>query len=470
LTERNANPVIENWLSTVAYSHSNSAGTRRGYTDSFYKFLEHSKKTPEQILKDYEEMEDKRFKQHYSPIIMSFILKLQNEGYSSGSQQHAINTVKSFFKYNSLPLNYIPSGHKCVMFHNRDIIKEEIEEIIKDAEKREKAFYVLMVQSGLRPNEICNLRIENLEELLTENTPIPCLIKVFQDQTKGQYSEYFTFAGQESIYYLKEYLKTRNQPLKPEDYLFIKEDNETPINTDLISHTFRRTVVKLKSQNILNFKNKKSEKSNRNEIRLYNLRKYFRNKAGAGQDYVNFWMGHSLGVDGHYFSKTDTEQHRKIYKQTAMLNLRIGGKSPNQTEQTIIELQNKLTSQEKELRELKAASNQIQELKQELSKQQEYITKLTSVLYSVIDPKNKELEMQEQENYAEHQRRLKLTGKQRKIEDETLEKGLKSLENALEGSPDKVEQLDWEGAYNSLLKRISQLEALNSKEKKKGAG
>jgi hypothetical protein len=86
-----------------------------------------------------------------------------------------------------------------------------------------------MVQSGLRPNEICNLRIESLENLLDENPPVPNLIKIPQEDTKGKYSEYFTFCGKESINYLKEYIKRRSN-LTPEAYLFTKEDNETQID------------------------------------------------------------------------------------------------------------------------------------------------------------------------------------------------------------------------------------------------
>jgi integrase len=358
-TEQPLNPIIENWLSTIAYSHSNSLNTRTGYIYNIQRFFDHAKKTPDQVLLDYEQMDEKQFKRLYSTFVMSFIVKLRGDGYAPSSQQYPINVVKSFFKYNNLPLNYIPNGHKMILYHNRDITKEEIEEIIKVSEPREKAFYVLMVQSGLRPNEICNLRIENLERLLDEYTPIPCLIKIDQNQTKGQYSEYFTFTGQESIYYLKEYLKRRIQPLKPEDYLFTKEDSKTQIDTDLISHTFRRTVTKLKSQKVIDFKNKKGEKSNRNELRLYNLRKYFRNHADAGHDYVNFWMGHSLGVDDHYFSRTDVEQHRKKYREHSIPNLRIENKTPNQTEQTIIKLENenkelkeKLSDQQKQIDEI----------------------------------------------------------------------------------------------------------------------
>jgi integrase len=464
------NPIIENWLSTVAYSHSNSENTRIGYIYHIQRFLNHVGKMPEQILEDYEKMDDKQFKRYYSPQIMSLIVKLQKEGYAPSSQSFAINAVKSFFKYNDLPLNYIPTGHKFVVFHNRDITKVEIEEIIKIAEPREKAFYVLMVQSGLRPNEICNLRIENLEELLTENTQIPCLIRIPQEQTKGKYSEYFTFAGKESIYYIKEYLKRRTQPLNPGDYLFTKEDNKTSVDTDLISHMFRRTVNKLKSQKLLDFKNRKGEKTNRNEIRLYNLRKYFRNKAGAGQDYVNFWMGHTLGVDDHYFSKTDIEQHRRIYKETAMYNLRISEKSPSQTEQTIIELQNKLFVQEKELKELKSSTNQIQELKEELAKQQAYINKLTSLVRSTIDKNNKEPELEAQEEHEEHERKLKMTEEARKVEEIDFEEAMKSYEEYRQnsGTGTKIQHLDWESAFKLLSNRLKQLEELNTKEKKQG--
>ncbi len=59
-------------------------------------------------------------------------------------------------------------------------------------------------------------------------------------------------------------------------------------------------------------------------VRLYSLRKFFRKCAGhAGQDYVKFWMGHSLGgVDSAYFSR-DPEHHRKIYQEKAAPHLYI---------------------------------------------------------------------------------------------------------------------------------------------------
>lgn len=368
----------------------------------------------------------------------------------------------------SLPLNFLPSGRQYTVFHNRDITKEEIEAIIKDAQPREKGYYALMAQSGLRPNEISNLKIGDLENFLEEKTPIPCLITTRQEATKGKYKPYFTFAGQETITFIKEYFKREHRrELTPEDYLFTKDDGKTKTDSDLISHIFRRTVVKLNNQKVLNFANKKSEKTNRNELRLYNLRKYFRNHAGqAGTDFVNFWMGHSLGIDEHYFSQTDIASHRKQYQEKAMPNLRIDTKTPDQNEITITELQNKLLIREKEFNEFKSSSNQ------KFANQQDYISKLSSLVYSLVDQKDKEPELQEQENYDEYQRRTKQTPEQRKTEDKDLEKGLKLFEKSREnnGENTKVEHFDYESAFNALLKRVAQLEAMNSEDKQKGKG
>jgi integrase len=337
---------VEMWLDSVDRSHSNSRHTRIGYLQLFVEFLSYVGTTAEQILNDYDVMDEKQFKRKYTPIINSYVASKAKANYAPSSQLKALSAVKSFFKYNSLPLNFIPTVNPMVVFHNRDITKEEIEEIVRNSQPREKAFYALMVQSGLRPNEICNLKVEDFEQLLSGNTPIPCLIQIRQEATKGKYSSYFSFAGKEAIDYIKEYFKRDNRTVTLESYVFTKDDGESQTDTDLISHLFRRTVTRLKKEHKLNFKNKESEIANRNELRLYNLRKYFRNHAGqAGQDYVNFWMGHSLGVDGHYFSGTDTEMHRNKYIEKAMPNLRIEEKAPGENEQVIITLQKELKSQ-----------------------------------------------------------------------------------------------------------------------------
>lgn len=356
--------LIETWLTTMGASHSDSESTKLGYTKDFKRFLEFAQTSPEEIMADYRQNDvidgnqiirkrEQVIQEHTQAIIL-FMAKLKKEGYLPASIQNAVHAIRSFYKYNNLPLGHIEVGKQRVILHNRDITKEEIDEIIRVAQPREKAFYSLMVQTGLRPQTLCLLKIGDIEGITEENAQIPTLIKVSEEQTKGQYGSYWSFAGRESIIFLKEYLKRRNQPFNPDEYLFTHDkENADPINTDIISHLFRRTITKLKKEGVIDFKNKESAKANRNELRLYNLRKYFRNHAGSGFDYVNFWMGHiaKLGVDSHYFStddnKANIEKHRQIYADSALKNLRIEAKTPNQNEEIVEDLRKQIADRDK---------------------------------------------------------------------------------------------------------------------------
>ena len=335
------------------------------------------------------------------------------------------------------------------MFHNRDITKEEIEAIIKDAQPREKAYYALMTQSGLRPNEVSNLKIGDLENLLGEITPIPCLVKIRQDVTKRKYKPYFTFIGQETITFIKEYFKRENRTsLTPEDYLFTKDDGKTKTNSDLISHIFRRTVEKLKKQKVLNFNNKEGEKANRNELRLYNLRKYFRNHAGkAGTDYVNFWIGHSLGIDEHYFSQINIPDLRKQYQEIAMKNLRIDTKTPDQNEDTI----SKLEQQNRELRD------RLEKIEKTLFPNQQNIE------YERYLTEHPEQAEWEEKQMQEHLKWGKEHPEEGKHQQEQSDKDFKDHEKYLTEHP---EQAEWEEKQMEEMIKIHQEERLAELEEK----
>lgn len=363
--------IMENWLSTVAYSHSNSEQTRAVYTVQFQKFLDFVQKTPEQIVKEYERSSDRKFKRIYAQYLMAIIRELQGRRYAPSSVNSVINVVRSFFKYNDLPLGFIPSGSNLIEFHNRDIEKSEILEVLRLANIRDRAFFCILTQSGLRPSTIAKLKIKDMEKILEHDTPIPCKITVQQENTKGMYSEYFSFIGEESVSHLKDYLNTKGKVLTEEDYVFSKfgkEHKEKPLDAGILTHMFERIVKRLRDGKVLEFKTSRKEMDvetkthkplrdhiSRSDIRLYNLRKYFRKHAGqAGPDYVNYWMGHTsvLGVDLHYFSK-DVELHRKIYREKAMPHLRLETATASESEMAISELVTRLSQKDSEIKELK---------------------------------------------------------------------------------------------------------------------
>jgi hypothetical protein len=97
---------------------------------------------------------------------------------------------------------------------------------------------------------------------------------------------------------------------------------------------------------VLEFEVRKNKPS---ELRLYNLRKFFKKFASqAGSDFVSFWFGHtsSLGVDLHYITR-DLEHHRRLYATKAMPHLGIETPIHIETDKAISTLE----QENKELKE-----------------------------------------------------------------------------------------------------------------------
>lgn len=360
--------LVENWLNTVAYSHSNSQQTRAMYAGNLQRFLGFIGMTAERVCREYDRLSERKFKHKYAQYIMAFISELQKKDYAPATVTASIHAIRSFFKYSDLPLGFVPSGSNLVIFHNKDIQHREILQILQVSSPREKAFYTMMAQSGLRPCSLTALRLRDVDGILDDKTPVPCKITVKIENTKGKYGEYFTFMGSESIQYVKDYLKTRSKELTPESYLFTMQGKEQPVDPAIFSHLFNKTVKRLRENKILDFQTTKKEiyvesrthkhlrsYISRSEVRLYNLRKFFRKYAGqAGLDYVNYWMGHlsSQGSDLHYMTK-DVEHHREVYAEKAMPFLRLGTATPSESERQIEDLRQELSHRDEEIRSLR---------------------------------------------------------------------------------------------------------------------
>ena len=340
------NPV-DSWLDNVAYSHSRNANTGYHYRHSLKMFCGFIEKTPEQILEEYEESSDRDFKRKYASYVRALISSLGPK-YAVGTVSEIVVAIRSFFKYNDLPLGHVPSARRKVTYHNRDITKGEIAEILSISAVRDRAFFCVMAQSGLRPKTLCVLKLRHIQPDFDKSV-VPCKIEVPQELAKGEYHAFFTFMGEEALNHLRDYLKTRGK-MNLEDYLFTLHGKDAEMSPKSLSHSFRNKITKLKRKGIMDFR--EDQKGKPSDVRLYNLRKFFRKQAGhAGLDYVNFWMGHSLGVDEHYFSR-DPEMHRKQYAEKAMPFLRIKEDTPSETEQTIMELSSKLAERDSQFEEL----------------------------------------------------------------------------------------------------------------------
>ena len=337
-------------MANVAVSHSGSISTELSYRRAFKSFCLYAGTSPSELLRDYDGSSEKVFKRRWGAVVKQWIAQLSGEGLSRGTIQTYAAVVRSFFKYNDLPLGYVPVGRPIVTFHNRDISKAEIQTIVNMSRPRERAFFVMMMQSGLRPKTLCQLRFKHvLPDYQVRR--VPCRVVVPQELAKGKFGRYFTFMGEEAVELLSNYLATRGR-LQGGDYLFTcYGKSDKPAARRSLSQIFVRNLEVLKANGHIDFDQPVAGKPR--ELRLYCLRKYFRNNASkAGRDFVSFWMGHSMGVDEHYWSREGIEKNRQRYSESALPFLRLEQPTPLETEEAIADLRAKLKEQNLILEEL----------------------------------------------------------------------------------------------------------------------
>lgn len=343
--------VVQAWLDNVAYSHSKNVNTGLQYRFGFGQFCKFIGKTPQEIVNEYEGSDEKQFRRKYAQLLRAHIAELSREGFAPNTIDSRIGAIKSFFKYNDLALAYVPTAKTHVVFHNRDITKDEIQNILQVSDPRDKAFFCIMAQSGLRPETLCNIRLKHIEPDFSKEI-IPCKVDVPEDLAKGEYHAYFTFIGEESINYLKAYL-TRRPKVTVQSYLFTNHGRETQANPKSFSRIFARTIQKLKEKGTMDYEFRGNRKPS--EIRLYNLRKYFKKHAGQmGSEESEFLMGHKQGVRDHYLP-TDPEHYRQLYKEKAMPFLRLETATATEHDKIIQEYVQKVEALEEKVKVLEAS-------------------------------------------------------------------------------------------------------------------
>jgi integrase len=310
--------AIETWLRNVACSHSDSEGTAREYREILTAFCKFIEATPQEIMDEYEKSDERAFKRKFAEYLRAWIAELSKTK-APNTVRLAASTVKSFFKYNDLPLSFVPHPRARVKFHNRDITKDEIKAVLDVSSPRDRAFFAMMVQGGLRPSTLCKLKLKSLEPDFSNGT-IPCKISVSEEDAKGQTHSFFTFIGSDAIELLKAYLSTRSNT-QPNDYVFTALGKDAPANEKALSNEFRISIRKLHDKGLVKYEVREEKKPN--ELRLYCLRKYFSFNASAmGTENKEFLMGHSQGVRDHYLAQ-DPEHFRTLYLEKALPNLRL---------------------------------------------------------------------------------------------------------------------------------------------------
>jgi integrase len=343
------NPV-DVWLDKVAKRHSGSKQTESVYRASFTRFCTFLESTPERIMESWDSAKfDLAKREQWVDDMLQKVdyyeSTLSKQGLARTSVAFHLGALQSFFKYMRLPVP-VQGFNADPVYHNRDITKEEIKRILNNSTPRDRAYFLMMLQSGLRPVTLVQLRYEQLSEDFESGKHPSVLIRVPKEETKGEYTGHVTFIGPDAVKALHDYFNERGVPQPSETVFKAKTPNK-------FSMRFKYHVESL---NLIQDRRPKGQPQ---QLRLYCLRKHFDKMARqAGPDFVKFWMGHTLGVEDHYFSK-DPEFQRKQYEEKAMPSLQIYEPSPLDVTDQLRDLRNQLDVRDTEIERLRTRLNGV---------------------------------------------------------------------------------------------------------------
>ncbi len=172
---------------------------------------------------------------------------------------------------------------------------------------RERAFFTIMRQSGLKPKAITRLRIRNLEQWKTIPRKIDVRPKLNEKKTK----KLPHFIGQEANRYIKQYLGTRND-LTRESLLFATRNKENKeISTKNVSRKFSKILEKIEEEENKYRQSISKMESDKQNFSLKSLTDFYIAKS---KDYRK-----ELDKNPH----ENDQYYRKLYKEKALPFLEI---------------------------------------------------------------------------------------------------------------------------------------------------
>lgn len=252
--------------------------------------------------------EEQMFLDRWNDVISAFSAHIK-KSYPPLSQKGILTAPRSFFAKWKIPVDVDLPKRACVIYHNKDLTKEVIRQILSKTSQRNRTIFLMLAESGLRAGTIVELKYWQIKKDFEAGT-VPMQILTPSSELKYHVGDRWSFIGEDGVRVLREYLKPR-MPLKDDDYVFVAEKAGLVAGKQFtvsnISTQFNNLTRALKYE-------RGAPAGKPGHYRLHGLRKYFRNNMKADPSYREFWMGHSLGVDAHYISR-DPEKHRKKYAE-----------------------------------------------------------------------------------------------------------------------------------------------------------
>jgi site-specific recombinase XerD len=289
------------WLDALQTDRG-SRHTIREYCRGLKAFCDWIGKNPDQLIAERKaELKDSETEMNAENKLREFCVFLENEGKVSrttiATKYHAV--VKSFYRYNNLPLKLGTPKHTTV--EREPHTMEEIKKLLQHVDAREKYFLMQLKDSGMSREDAVTVTYGNIKAEYESGKEVIHLRVVRQKES----IQYDTFIGKNAIETLKAYLEERQRKGEKitDNTPLMATLNGEPLTPEALSAIFSRLSVKV------GFKTSP-----------HRFRKFFESHLGlsAPSFLVKHWMGHSLGVERSYFLppvENQRQKYEEAYKE-----------------------------------------------------------------------------------------------------------------------------------------------------------
>jgi len=327
--------VIE-WLDTLG----GSKNTTENRLLAMHHYTDYTGKTPEDLLHEAEEeiRAGKLMRErHVKKQLVGFRKHLEKQEYAPTTLKSYMAGIRSFYRIFDIDLPTLPkAGQRARPQKKRLDIpdKDEIREVLKVCDVRERAIILVGISSGLAANEISNLKLDTFYKGYDPETEITTL-----DLRREKVGfDFITFLTPEASRAVWDYLKYRDRDIymkgtvrkqqmekqrtthNEDGYLFIAnlvpweylenyDEEYRKITTNVVAKIYR---------NISRKAGKFAPCGEWNKIRSHNIRKMFNSalvNAGCDNFYVEYWMGHTLNDTQAAYFRANPEQMKEKYRQ-----------------------------------------------------------------------------------------------------------------------------------------------------------
>ncbi len=300
--------------------------TKRAYLFNIQGFMRFvNSKTINNLITDFKDHKDIQRR------IISYIMKLKEEGMNYYAIKNYISPVITFYKINDILLN----SKKISMFmppkirvkKTRGYNQEELQKLVDVADERMKVVIYLLRSSGPRIGAIRDLRVRNLQKMKDEKTNEDLYEVTYYENTSEEYPSFVTPEGTRAI---DSYLDMRRRYGEKitEDSILIREQfdvrdpfsisNPKQIATSTLQGKLRDIGERAGIRERIVLKEGQNRGSIRKEVAVsHGFRKSFTtfaNNAGMKIIHRRMLEGHDVGIDDHYVLPTQDDLLKEYQK------------------------------------------------------------------------------------------------------------------------------------------------------------